>query len=96
MKISVEFDTNKDSEKDILLLISKLLGKDSSEARKTITINEARKKVRLLAKQGKIEIAQELVNKCCGGSIEGAPEDSYIKLVSEIDNIIGGNNYNEN
>lgn len=88
MLINVQFDSNKDDCTDILNTICFLLGKDNVEIKKSVSISEARKKLRTLAKLGKVELAQELVNKYCGGSIEGAPEASYEKLVVEIDKII--------
>lgn len=88
MQIKLQFDTNFDKNEDILQVITKLLGKENVEIKKATTINEARKSLRTLAKLGKIELAQNLVNKHCGGSIEKAPEESYKKLIKEIENII--------
>lgn len=88
MQISLKFDSNYDKHEDILQVISKLLGKENVEVKKATSISDARKALRNLAQMGKVELAQELVNKYCGGSIEGAPEDSYKKLVIEIENII--------
>lgn len=89
MKISVQFDVNKNEGEDVLLNILKLLGKENIEVKKSISVSEARSSLRKLAKLGRMDLAQQLVNKYCGGSVEGAPEDSYMRLVSEIDNIIG-------
>jgi hypothetical protein len=88
MQISLKFDSNYDKHEDILQAISKLLGKENVEVKKATSISDARKALRNLAQMGKVELAQELVNKYCGGSIEGAPEDSYKKLVIEIESII--------
>lgn len=88
MIINIQFDSKKDKEIDILETISFLLGKNNVEVKKEISVSEARKKLRTLAKLGQVELAQELVNKHCGGNIDGAPEDCYEKLIQEIDNII--------
>lgn len=90
MKISVQFDVKKDNGEDILMIISKLLGKDNIEFKKSVSVSEARSSLRKLAKLGKIDLAKELVDKYCGGSIDQAPEESYIKLVEEINTIIKG------
>ncbi|MGL5752125.1 MAG: hypothetical protein ACRCXT_16450 [Paraclostridium sp.] len=88
MIINIQIDSKKDKETDILQVINFLLGKNDVEIKKSISVSEARKKLRTLAKLGKVELAQELVNKHCGGSIDTAPEYGYEKLIEEIDEII--------
>ncbi|CEP94211.1 Uncharacterised protein [[Clostridium] sordellii] len=88
MEINLKFDTSQDRKEDILELVMKILGREDVENEKIVSINDARKSLRELAKLGKVQLAQDLVNKYCGGSIEGSTEDSYNKLVQEIEKII--------
>lgn len=88
MEINLKFDTSQDRKEDILELVMKILGREDVENKKIVSIKDARKSLRELAKLGKVQLAQDLVNKYCGGSIEGATEDSYNKLVQEIEKII--------
>lgn len=88
MQISLNFDINRDKHEDILEVISKLLGKQNVEVKKATSISDARNALRKLAQQGDVKLAQELVQKHCGGSIEQAPENAYQNLVKEIESII--------
>lgn len=88
MIINIQIDSKKDTSVDILETIGFLLGKNNVEVKKSVSVSEARKKLRILAKLGKVELAQELVNQYCGGNIDTSPEEGYEKLIEKIDEII--------